>query len=293
MSLLNVILEDHFISPEKEEIKHLLKKHGIDNLIEVSVSKLNEQIGIAVENSEKAPINAITTTSANLLVLINSSIDKVNNTEVKHKIQTVLSTIGVKMLFSIIKLFPDDSLDIYNAVKQGIEITANNFGYDFMDIEKRMNLKELRDLIATIQGARQATEIKQIKEGKLPYLKWTGRGNIGFLTQELKDEKWIKRQANFEKLFGECESDFKVYWDMKFVNVLALLLYYLKKEDFIRPIGSKGYFLIAERHICDFSGKPLKENSLKKISSKVLSNKAQNIDIHRKVEHILRLLERK
>lgn len=123
-----------------------------------------------------------------------------------------------------------------------------------------------------------------------PSLKWTGKGNLDFLTYELKKRNWIKSRNNFNFLFKDNVSDIKVLWHSRYKYELAYLLFKLKEEGFIQPVNSKGYFRIAEKQIVDFSGNPFRKNSLKKISSKISSDTERYADITKEVNNVIKKL---
>jgi len=192
------------------------------------------------------------------------------------------------MLLSIIKLFPDDAKDIFEAVKQSLQMTSEIFGYNYSDINDLMKFEEFTDLTQTLTGKKYADELQEIEQTEIAAIIWTNKVPMGYLTTELKKRKWIKTQSEFSKLFANSDNKLQVHWDIKYKYELAQLLYVLAKGDFIRP--RKGVFSVPEKFIVDFSGTKLKTNSLKKISSKITTNPTTYTDIIDNIEQIIKTI---
>ena len=82
----------------------------------------------------------------------------------------------------------------------------------------------------------------------------------------------------------------RVYWNRLYKYELAYLFFRLIEGNFIRPVNTKGYFRIAERHIIDYSKRIYKENSLKQISSKISLEPHKYIDIIDRVESVIKII---
>ncbi|MBI5541260.1 MAG: hypothetical protein HY951_14435 [Bacteroidia bacterium] len=142
----------------------------------------------------------------------------------------------------------------------------------------------------------KSSDIESIKNSnhetnkKIAYLIWTGKGNLDFLTSELIKRRWIKSQNNFSKLFENKDENVKIFWNTQYQYELAYLLYRLKKDGFLRPVNTKGYFKVAEIHIVDYSGKSFTKNALVKNSSKILKNPKNYIDIISAVDNIMKAI---
>lgn len=286
MKLLQDIIDEHFLSSDKAELVSLFDKHGIFDIISKSSGQLRIQLQRAITTDSGAPITAITTTSSNFLVSVNSQVIKISDLNEKRQIQEAIAQIGLRMLLSIIKLFPSEASDIFEAVKQSLQMTSEMFGYNYSDINDLMKFEEFTDLTQTLTGKKYADELQEIPQSEIASIIWTNKVPMGYLTTELKKRKWIKTQSEFSKLFGNSDSKLQVHWDMKHKYELAQLLYVLAKGDFIRP--RKGVFSVPEKFIVDFSGTKLKANSLKKISSKITTDPTTYHDIIESVEKIIK-----
>jgi hypothetical protein len=259
------------------ELVSLFKKHDIFNIIIKSSEQLKIKLQRAISINNKAPITIISTTSSNVLVSVNSKIAIISDPTEKKQIQEATAQIGIRMLLSIVKLFPYEAKDIFEAIKESLETTSEMFGYNYTEINDLMKFEEFTELTQTLTGKKYADEIQKIHKTEIPSIIWTKKVPIDFLTNELKKRKWIKTQNEFSKLFGNSNSNLKVRWNMDYKYDLARLLYVLVKGDFIRP--KKGVFSISEKFIVDFSGAKLRANSLKKISSKITRNQAKYAEI--------------
>jgi len=288
LKLLEDIIDEHFLSSDKKELISLFNKHNIFDIITKSSGQLKIQLQRAIAIDTGAPITAITTTSSNFLVGANSQVVNISDPTEKRKIQEAIAQIGLRMLLSIIKLFPEEASDIFEAVKQSLQMTSELFGYNYSDINDLMKFEEFSELTQTLTGKKYADEIQEIQQTGLAAITWTKKVPLGYLTTELKKRKWIKTQSEFSKLFGNSDSNLIIHWDMKFKYQLAQLLYVLAKGDFIRP--RKGFFSVPEKFIVDFSGTKLKKNSLKKISSKITTDPTTYPDIIESVEQIIKII---
>lgn len=288
LKLLDDIISEHFASYESAEIALLFNKYNIFESITKTIEHLKFQIQKAIETDNKAPVTAIATSSSNLLVLVNTQLIKVSNQEEKRRIQTTVGQIGIRLLLSIVKVFPEQAIEIFEHVKQTLQHTSGVFNYDFNDINKLMNLDEFEGLILTLTGVKQANEIQEIDTRKKKNLIWTKRVNIGILTTELKRRKWIKSQNEFAKLFENPTENLKVRWDMSYKYELAYLLFKLKDRDFIRP--RKGFFSIIEKYVVDLNGTFISKNSLKKMSSKITTDQSKYTETIKTVEEIIQSL---
>lgn len=286
--MLQDIIDEHFLSSDKKELVSLFNKHGIFDIITKTSGQLKIQLQRAISIDNGAPITAITTTSSNFLVSINSQVVKISDLTEKGKIQEAIAQIGLRMLLSIIKLFPDDATDIFEAVKQSLQMTSEIFGYNYSDINDLMKFEEFTALTQTLTGKKYADELQEIQQTEIAAIIWTNKVPMGYLTTELKKRKWIKTQSEFSKLFANSDSQLQVHWDMKYKYELAQLLYVLSKGDFIRP--RKGVFSVPEKFIVDFSGTKLKTNSLKKISSKITTDPIAYTDIIDNIEQIIKII---
>lgn len=269
MDFLIELIDQHYISPDKEEILSLFNKYGLTELIANNISQLKDNIQKNYSIDNKAPLPVLSSYASNFLVAVNSKISLISDPIEKKKIQQVVAGISVRLFTSIIKLFPKEASEVVNSVKVAIKTTASLWSYNYNEIDHLMNLSEFHEVIRSIDGNKVADEIKKIEAGSIPFLKWTCKRNIGLLTTELKRKQWIASQNEFAKLFNNQDRNLKVRWNENYKYELARLLFVLNEKDFIRPIPSKGYFTIAEHYIVNFSGQPFAKNTLKKLSSKV------------------------
>lgn len=291
LKLLQDIIDEHFTSSYKTELVSLFDKHGVFDLISKSSEQLRVQLQRAISTDSGAPITAITTTSSNFLVSVNSQIIKIADHTEKRQIQVAIAEIGLRILLSIIKQFPSEASAIFEAVKQSLQLTSEMFGYNYSDINDLMKYEEFTDLTQSLTGKKYSDELQKIPQTEIASVIWTNKVPLGFLTTELKNRKWIKNQNEFSKLFGNSDIKLEVHWNMKFKYELAHLLYLLAKDDFIRP--RKGVFSISEKFIVDFSGTKLKANSLRKISSKISTDPAKYPKIIESVEQIIKRINKK
>lgn len=270
MKQLHDIIDEHFLPSDKEELVSYFNKYGFFDIVSKTSGQLKTQLERALVDKNSAPILAISTTSSNFLVSVNNQVVKISDPKEKREVQEAIAQIGLRILLSIIKLFPDEAKAIFKAVEQTLQMTSEIFGYEYAEINNLLRFDEFSDLMQTLSGEKFANEIHEIKQTNTATIFWTKKVQLGYLTSELKKRKWIKSQSEFSRLFINSDNKLTIHWDMKYKYELAHLLYLLAKGDFIRP--KKGVFSVPEKFIVDFSGEKLKLNSLKKISSKITND---------------------
>lgn len=286
MDLLNDIIDQHFVPSDNQEVRQLFDKYKIFDSLSKTADYLRVNIQKAINSGNGAPITAIATSSSSLLISVNNQLVLIPDLQEKRKIQTALGQIGIRLLLSIVKQFPEQAIEIFEHVKQTLQHTSSLFNYDYKDIETLMTFTEFEDLIRTLTGIKQADEISKIGVSKEKVLLWTQRVNIGVLTTELKRRGWIKTQNEFAKLFEKPSGYLIVHWDMNYKYELAHLLFKLKEDDFIRP--RKGFFSIIEKHIADFDGTLIAKNALRKMSSKITTDQAKYAEIIKTVDELIK-----
>lgn len=273
MKLLIEILEQHYTPDRQKEIISLLKKHDILSLLENITRQLKSRLSKALELEYSAPTIDIASISSSTLAAVNNRVIQIEDSEEKRKVQKIVAAVGFRILLSIITVFPNDAIEIFQAVKLSLHTASELLDYDYSDIERLMAFEQVDIILNTLGGHQQSMEIKQIEKKQLAYLLWTEKMPLDFLLFELKKRKWIQSKNNFSKLFGNSDSDLIVYWDMKYKPYLAHLMFRLVNEDFVRVVDDKvgrgGHFVISQKHIVDFFGKRLTDNALKKLSSKI------------------------
>lgn len=269
MLLLDEILSTHFLDSKRADILHLLNKYDLINSLGRITNELETHLEDALKSNTIAPISIISSMSSSALVMLNNHVITIKDSGEKRRIQEVISQIGIRLILSIVKMFPEEAIKILEAIKSSLRNTSKLFNYDFNEVELLLGFDQVELTLNTISGKLQSQEINKIRNQKLPYIVWTKKTNVDFLLHELKIRNWIKSKNDFSKLFGNNDSDLTVSWNVKHTCELANLLYRLHRLDFIRPMGTRGYFSIAEKHIIGFSGEGIKRDSLKKLSSKM------------------------
>jgi hypothetical protein len=78
-----------------------------------------------------------------------------------------------------------------------------------------------------------------------------------------------------------------VRWNGEKLYHLAYLLYCLCRKKYIIVTVGKGYFSYAERYFTDFDRNDLKQNSLKRLSSRVNKEKSRFAYVRKDIDKIL------
>ncbi len=272
----------------------LFKKYGLLNLLLDQVKQIDQYLQKTISDNKRAPLTAISINTSNLLVSVNTKLATITNSEDKQKLEKTVANISVRILLSAINYFPGEAENILEAVSEALKLTAEQNSYKYSNIEELMNLGVLRSLLQSINGSVQAKKIKTISVKGIPALQWMGKCHLDFLTDELKSRQWIKSRAQFSKLFDNEDKDLIVNWNMSHKYELARLLFRLHQENFIRGVRTtRGFFVIAETHIRDDSGKKMAKNSLRKISNLITSDLDKYSTVVDSIEEIMDVLETK
>lgn len=201
------IINEHFLSEEKKQILFLFKKHDVFEIVTKSVIQLEKQLS----ESKDLSIPAVASSSSNFLVAVNTKIYKIKNQTERRQIQESVAEIGVRILLSIVKKYPDHAADLFKEIKGALMNTAELFGFNFNDIADLMKIEYLEEL-ATITGKQQAEEIKKIPESTIPAIIWAEVVAIDYLLSELKSRKWILSIKEFSKLFNNNDTRLRSVW---------------------------------------------------------------------------------
>lgn len=284
MKLLDEILREHYFPEQKAALSQLLERHELLGVIERSSELLSAQLKQAVDSQSQLPLIAIGSISSTFLTSVNNKVIHIADAQEKRTVQIEISKLAVRILLSIIKLFPDDVNEIVHAIKTTLQNTSFIEGYNFDDLEELV----LKELFETVGGDRQALEVNIRTKDTLPFLQWVSEKSVQFLSHELRQKGWIKDRKAFESFFENQDSSLKVHWDFRKKAELAILFYRLNEEKFITSNGvNRGHFSIPERYFVDFSGKPFKKDALKKLSSKINKHLDQNASKIREVNEVL------
>ena len=116
---------------------------------------------------------------------------------------------------------------------------------------------------------------------------WHDKGDLKELIYILVKEGYIRSKRELDNLFSDPLHCAKVRWNGEKLYHLAYLLYCLRRKKYIIVTVGKGYFNYAERHFTDFERNDLKENSLKRKSSRVNKEKSRFAYVRKDIDKIL------
>jgi hypothetical protein len=116
---------------------------------------------------------------------------------------------------------------------------------------------------------------------------WTGKGNLHYLIDILKERGYILVKKELYDLFKDPYNCPDVRWNGDKLEYLALLIYRLCNEGFITLKVNKGNFSFAERHFTDFAGNKIKKNTLKNLSYEMNADKSRYSYVHDEINEII------
>jgi len=116
---------------------------------------------------------------------------------------------------------------------------------------------------------------------------WHDKGDLKELIYQLVNAGYIRSKRELDNLFRDPLRCAKVRWNGEKLYHLAYLLYCLRRKKFIIVTIGKGYFRYAERFFTDFDRKDLKQNSLKRMSSRVNKEKSRFAYVRKDIDKIL------
>jgi hypothetical protein len=161
-------------------------------------------------------------------------------------------------------------------------------------------LKKYRSLLSLNPESLELEAIKAVEnlisENELAYetlrccsaqYLWTGKGRLLKLAEILHRNKYIRSKKMFLALYVEPAPELKVQWNPAKKYHLAYLIHRLQNDGFIMMAGNKGYYSFAEDHFTGFDGKNIQKNSLKKLTSRIFSDREKFAFICREVDEII------
>jgi len=117
---------------------------------------------------------------------------------------------------------------------------------------------------------------------------WHDKGDLKELIYILVKEGYIRSKRELDNLFRNPLHCAKVRWNGEKLYHLAYLLYCLRRRKYIIVTIGKGYFTYAERYFTDFERKDLKQNTLKRMSSRVNKEKTRFAYVRKDIDKILK-----
>ena len=124
-------------------------------------------------------------------------------------------------------------------------------------------------------------------------MEWTGLANLDYLTDILKERKYIYEKKELFNFFRYPGNNTIVRFNLEKLEFLACLIHRLCKEQFIRLKVNKGYFLCIERHFTDSEGNKMRENVLKYLSCQVNTKKSLYAAIRKEVDEIIACISKR
>lgn len=122
---------------------------------------------------------------------------------------------------------------------------------------------------------------------------WTGKGNLHYLINILKEKGYILKSKELYDLFKDPYNCPDVRWNGDKLEYSALLIHRLCNEGYITLKVNKGNFSFAEMHFTDFDGEKMKKKSLKNLCSKVNVEKDSYAYVHEEINEIITAISKK
>ncbi len=292
MQFLQQFIEDHYIGTERTSLVKLLKKYELYPILDQILSV--HKSGLTFHNSLPAE-QAMTIASSYAsmaLTAINLKIGSINHQEERTIIKKAIAQMGLRLYLSFIRQFPEEMIEITAQMKNSLPEICAAMGYDYNEFKEHVNVEQLEIVIREISGM-SSVNVKLLPRPKQQRIQWREKGQLAYLTHELKIRNWIRKKNEWMNFLDANKTPGIVHWNEKHKAELAYLLYSLYQNDFISPTGTKGYFTIAEEFLRDYSGRRFTKKALKKLSSKITCDMEKYQEITNVVNKILQKIQRK
>ena len=291
MKPLDQIIRDYYPEEQKAELEKILKAYNLYDLFFNTIEQLKPHL------EEQANSNrAVGVLASGLLTGINNELSEIKTAKDKIHLERLLSNMTSKVLHEFLFNTALNKKEILDEIKDSVQLAAQQFDYDYEEIEKLVDFDQMSFLISLLEKKESlanppvSTTDKIASSKKVKRYIWTQKGNLQKLVIELLNKKYIKSKVKLFYLFEKPTEDLLVQWNPDFKPQLAHLLFRFFSEGYARMQGSKGYFSYAEQHFVDFENNHFPKNYLKKYSSEINQNPDSFTRIIKDIDDILQMI---
>ena len=244
-------------------VLHLLEKYELHKFI----SDFSEKIDML--ESYDVQKNTIGALASSLLTRINVVLEKIESNEDKERLEYILSEITTVFIYQLLQKEGISQKQVLIEIKNALITVCEINNWDIELLLKKTKI----DLLHTLSVRLVDTSIEKIKidsDSKLCYYKWLGKDDhFKEFTYDLKDKKIIKSVEEFKKLFNKHTGKIQIRMSSSHIDFIVLLFDQMKKENLIRPCGTKGHFFPLKMYCVDFDKKVLFKKEPKRIKELV------------------------
>lgn len=247
------------------EIYELLKQYKLEKIL----TNATIQIDNKLKNNK---IDDLPHFSSLILNDINTIISKVNEQEVKRKLEYFLSDLFQDYFSEISN--KQNANKILKEIIENIKTACEYKGYNYYELEKLLSLE------------RQTIVVKKATNGL--YYEWLKLYHeLDEIAKDLLDKKYIYSVKEFKKLF--TPDPIFVRFNKNYKDELILFFHILKEEKLIRPRGknNSGHFSAFVNYALDNEKNFLIEKKINKEHERLKKNNSKYQLLKEKVKNII------
>lgn len=260
--MYNQMLKDlisNLFANNHANILDLLKKYELYKFI----SDFSEKIDtLKSYNVQKNTIGALT---SSLLTRINIVLEKIKSNEDKAQLEYILSEISNEFTYQLLQKEGVSQEQVLTEIKESLITTCEINNWDIELLLKRIKI-DLRHTLLIKSENNILLKKSENNHSKIYYYEWLGgEEHLKEFTYDLKDKKIIKSVEEFKKLFNKHTGKIQIRMSSSHIDFIVLLFDQMKKENLIRPCGTKGHFFPLKVYCVDFDKKVLFKKEPKRI----------------------------
>lgn len=263
------------------KIKKILVANELYDIMQSTYSILSVE---CKENNNHFNFGSIV---SNFVNLSSNKISAIHCKDQKKKIEHITLYLSEKFLMEFLVKIGKHPREIFPQIEEAIRTTCKQCNYSFLPYEKLFNYKE-QSLLIKFDNEKDGSSVIIDKKIKCCSIHWLEKGKLFELVDILKKNKYIRRKKDLFAFFQSFNEEINVQWNKEKTYHMTYLLYRLFNENYARITGNRGYFRYAEMKFSDMEGIPFKPNSLKKISSKINTEKEKYSQIRKEVDGIIK-----
>lgn len=280
----NNILNSYSIR-ERNTLKKILVQHDLLGIL------LNTHILISVDRKNISTQFNLSSLVSSLLIFIITKLNSIKDKEQKSKVEFYVISLAEKILHEYLRSSKESQQIIIAQICVAIKKTCKQCNFDFAPYSNLFNHKIQSLLLVNISNV--TTSCQSINHNNRCHsIHWAENGKLFELIDLLKLKGYIVNKKEVFVFFQSFKIGIKVHWNDGKKYHLAYLLYRLFSENYVIISGNKGYFSCAEKVFCGLDGKPFKNNSLRKISSKINQDKVRYKPVIQAIDDIMKKISK-
>lgn len=273
---LQQIIKEVFDSNEKNEVLELLKTNGFDEDLKKSIKLLNTFLKQENEPLSKTTKGQFYHIATIMLIQLNERLRKipVDKTEIKQKLEGVLSEISKRILQKVITNYDDEEKSIILVqLVRVLKDICEFYSYKINDLLKLLGVDEINYFKSNIEKKGDDLYLPSTKQDSLPYYTWHGKETeLDTFISYLVDELIIcTDKSKLKALFSPINENMNIEFNQTDPDNVLKFLCCLKDSGLVRTKGNgkQGFYTVLKVHVKNFDEIFLRFNEANKVVDRV------------------------